>query len=39
MEFPGKLAVLVTRQPIFVVEARDDGANAFADRGVVFRHV
>ena len=36
MEFTGELAVLVARQPVLVVEARDDGANTFADRGVIF---
>ncbi len=39
MEFTGELAVLVARQPVLVVEARDDGANTFADRGVIFRYV
>src|SRR6202023_436672 len=39
VEFARELTVLVARQPVFVVEARDHGANTFADRGVIFRYV
>jgi hypothetical protein len=38
MEFAGKLAILITRQPVFVVEACDNRTNTFADRGVIFRY-
>src|ERR1700756_1678751 len=34
-----KLSVLVTRQPVFVVDASDHRANAFADGGVIFRYI
>ena len=35
MEFMGKLAVLVSREPVFIVKAANDGANPFAN-GVPF---
>jgi hypothetical protein len=39
MELVREYTVVVAREPVLVIEPRDDRAHAFPDRRVIFRHV